>query len=168
MCVSPLGHRRGVGGVVVGDPRALLVALVISQVVRRGGLLPARRQPTRRHVRRPDDLDLLHARKLLLAEQLNGRVYRDEKKKTEGRFRDSTSGHASGRGGQVHATLVQSSFSYVCFEYSKLDTMAKEVGPRLRELAPKARGSQDARSRNLGATSLTIPVHMHPPRQRLR
>ena len=36
--------------------------------------------------------------------------------------------------------------------------MVKNMGPRLREFAPAARGSQDARSRNLGPTFLTIPV----------
>ena len=32
--------------------------------------------------------------------------------------------------------------------------------PMLRELAPEARASQDAESRNLGPVSLTIPVQL--------
>ena len=39
-----------------------------------GGALPARRQPARGHVGRPDDLDLLHTAKLLLAEKLRGAI----------------------------------------------------------------------------------------------
>ena len=36
--------------------------------------------------------------------------------------------------------------------------IVKNVGPRLRELAPVARGSQDAGSRNLRSGFLTVPV----------
>ena len=38
--------------------------------------------------------------------------------------------------------------------------MVKKVGPRLRELAPAARGSKDSGSCNLGPTFFTIPVHV--------
>lgn len=37
--------------------------------------------------------------------------------------------------------------------------MDKKIHPRLRGLAPVARGSQDAISHNLGSTFFTIPVH---------
>ena len=37
----------------------------------------------------------------------------------------------------------------------------KNIGPRWREIASLARGSQDARSRNLGPTFFTVPVVPH-------
>ena len=36
--------------------------------------------------------------------------------------------------------------------------MIKKLDPRLRELAPMARGSQEMGSRNLGPTFFTVPV----------
>ena len=41
--------------------------------------------------------------------------------------------------------------------------MVKKMGPKLREFAPAARGSQEAGSRNLGPASLTISVFLDVP-----
>ena len=43
------------------------------------------------------------------------------------------------------------------------NALVKNMGPRLREIAPAARGSQDAGSRNLGPAFLNTSVDLRIP-----